>query len=272
MGAVMVAYRKEFFDALEALSQAVKTMGLSGYFLIAFLIFLSAFPPMIGYGTFQTLSGFTFGFAKGFPVSYFGALAGAVSCFVLSRYFLHRHVLSLMNRYPNLAAVVRAVEKKGFKLFLLIRLSPYPFNLLNVLFAASDISLVHYTLGTAISLIKIALHVYIGANLTSFTKHLFGEDDDLTESERQAQTVMEVGALIGSILAMGVMVYVYVVAKRAIKEVQHESDEQRAFLGDDPIAMEEAGITDDWVDWNESDDDDDIALRRRHSLDHASPR
>lgn len=70
---------------------------------------------MIGYGTYQTLSGFTFGFAQGFPVSYFSALLGSVVCFVVSRLWLKGFVTRLMARYPNLKAVVHAVEKKGFK-------------------------------------------------------------------------------------------------------------------------------------------------------------
>lgn len=70
---------------------------------------------MIGYGTYQTLSGFTFGFLRGFPLSYFGALAGSVTCFYLSRRFLKKRVLRLVAKYPKLEAVVHAVEKKGFK-------------------------------------------------------------------------------------------------------------------------------------------------------------
>jgi uncharacterized membrane protein YdjX (TVP38/TMEM64 family) len=87
----------------------------SGYALIGSLIFLSAFPPMIGYGTYQTLSGFTFGFLRGFPLSYFGALAGSLTCFYLSRRFLKNRVLRLVAKYPKLEAVVHAVEKKGFR-------------------------------------------------------------------------------------------------------------------------------------------------------------
>lgn len=82
---------------------------------MSFLIFLSAFPPIIGYSTFQTLSGYTFGFNIGFPISYFSALFGAVTCFVLSRYFLQDRVIRLLSKYPNLEAVIKAVEKKGFK-------------------------------------------------------------------------------------------------------------------------------------------------------------
>lgn len=70
---------------------------------------------MIGYGTYQTLSGFTFGFWRGFPLSYFGALAGSVACFYLSRRWLKKRVTRMMSKYPKLEAVVHAVEKKGFK-------------------------------------------------------------------------------------------------------------------------------------------------------------
>jgi uncharacterized membrane protein YdjX (TVP38/TMEM64 family) len=87
----------------------------SGYILMSSLIFLSAFPPIIGYGTYQTLSGYTFGFSIGFPISYLSALSGAVICFSLSRLFIKARVTRIMARYPNLEAVVKAVEKKGFK-------------------------------------------------------------------------------------------------------------------------------------------------------------
>ncbi|KAI8141477.1 snare associated Golgi protein-domain-containing protein [Fennellomyces sp. T-0311] len=261
---IMYIYRHELVTALEQLSGAVRDMGAGGYFLLGSLIFLSAFPPMIGYGMYQTLSGFTFGFAKGYPLSYFSALAGAVACFVVSRIWLKDRVQRMMTRYPNLLAVVRAVEKSGFKLFLLIRLSPYPFNLLNVLFAATDISLRDYTLGTALTLIKIGLHIYIGANLTSFAKHILGEDEDLTEAEQTAETVRMVSVILGSLLSTAVMGYIYVIAKRAVAEANLEENdaEQMAFLdrreGDNTSLV-------DWMEWHDDDDEDEDRTRRSTS-------
>ncbi|KAI9033829.1 snare associated Golgi protein-domain-containing protein [Phycomyces nitens] len=251
MSSIMYHYRRELLEGLETLSNTVKDMGTSGYLLIAGLIFLSAFPPMLGYGTYQTLSGFTFGFARGFPISYFGALFGAVSCFLISRIWLKDRVRRFMAGYPNLQAVVKAVEKKGFKLFILIRLSPYPFNMLNMLFAATDISLYHFTLGTAITLTKIALHVYIGANLTSFAKHVLGEEEELTDEEKRSDMVRYIAAGVGSILAFGVMGYVYVVAKQAVKEASEEdqqNEENMAFL-----RPNEDQVHDDWLEWEDSD-------------------
>ncbi|CAO3654679.1 unnamed protein product [Mucor fragilis] len=226
----MYTHRRQFFQALESLSDTLSSMGYSGYVLMSALIFTSAFPPVLGYGTYQTLSGFTFGFSIGFPISYFSALTGAVVCFQLSRSFIKAHVVRTLSKYPNLEAVVNAVEKKGFKLFLLIRFSPYPFNLLNVFFAATNISLFQFAAGTAISLLKIALHVYIGANLTSFAKHVLGEDDDLSETEQRVMKIRFAAAIFFSLLAFVVMAYLYRVAKAAVAETASADEEQMAFL------------------------------------------
>lgn len=230
MGFFMWVYRKEVFQGLETLSNKLKDMGYSGYILMSTLIFLSAFPPIIGYGTYQTLSGYTFGFEVGFPISYLSALTGAVICFSLSRIFIKARVTRMLSKYPNLEAVVRAVEKKGFKLFLLIRLSPYPFNLLNVLFAATEISLAHFAAGTAITLLKIGLHVYIGANLTSFAKHILGEDENMTEGEIRAEKVKTFAVVVGSIISFAVMAYIYRVAKAAVKEANLGDEHQVGFF------------------------------------------
>ncbi|CDS04084.1 hypothetical protein LRAMOSA07039 [Lichtheimia ramosa] len=268
MGMIMYSYRHELYTALEDLSNLLRDMGFGGYLLLSLLIFLSAFPPMIGYGTYQTLSGFTFGFAQGFPVSYFSALLGSVVCFVVSRLWLKGFVTRLMARYPNLKAVVHAVEKKGFKLFLLIRLSPYPFNLLNVLFAATNISLRDYTIGTALTLTKIALHVYIGANLTSFAKQFLDEEDDseMTDSERRANTARTIAMIIGSVLATCVMIYIYIVAKRAVKEVEQEEQqddqESLAFLSRQAQEDHDDASLEDWMEWHE-DDDHSVELQAR---------
>ncbi|CEP15543.1 hypothetical protein [Parasitella parasitica] len=228
--AFMVAHRRQFLQALETFSGKLSDMGYSGYILLSALIFSSAFPPILGYSTYQTLSGFTFGFSIGFPISYFSALAGAVACFQLSRTFLKARVVQTLSKYPNLEAVVKAVEKKGFRLFLLIRFSPYPYNLLNVLFAATNISLFQFAAGTGISLLKIALHVYIGANLTSFAKHVLGEDQDLSESEQRLMRIRFATAVFFSLLAFVVMGYLYRVAKAAIAEAAPADEEQMSFL------------------------------------------
>ncbi|KAG1451644.1 hypothetical protein G6F46_010039 [Rhizopus delemar] len=233
-GILMWIYRREFFEALEVLSHKLKEMGFGGYVLISLLIFTSAFPPIFGYSAYQTLSGYTFGFSTGFPISYLSGLLGASVCFWLSRTCLKLRVTRLLSRYPNIEAAIHAVEKKGFKLFVLIRLSPYPFNLLNFLFGATSIPFTHFVAGTAISLTKIALHVYIGANLTSFAKHILGEDndEDMTEGEIRAERLKYTTMILGSLISFGVMAYIYRLTKAAIAEANatEESEEMQGFL------------------------------------------
>lgn len=116
----------------------------------------------------------------------------------------------------------------------MIRLSPYPFNLLNFLFGATSIPFTHFVAGTAISLTKIALHVYIGANLTSFAKHILGEDndDDMTEGEIRAERLKYTAMILGSLISFGVIAYIYRLTKAAIAEANaiEESEEMQGFL------------------------------------------
>lgn len=109
-------------------------------------------------------------------------------------------------------------------------------------------------MGTALSLTKIALHVYIGANLTSFAKHVLGEDEDMTESDRRAETTRMIAMVIGSTLAIVVMVYVYIVAKRAVEQANRgESEEEAmAFLSQEPTRGD---YLEDWTEWHDDDDD-----------------
>lgn len=146
------------------------------------------------------------------------------------------------------------------KLFLLIRLSPYPFNLLNVLFAATDIKLSHFAVGTALSLLKIALHVYIGANLTSFAKHVLGEDEDMSEDELRIENIKYVAMMFFSIIAFVVMAYLYRVAKAAVAEANNLDEEQMSFLNHHD---EEVGFLDD----DDSEDENNNAKSTPVNLD-----
>lgn len=121
------------------------------------------------------------------------------------------------------------------------------------MFSATEIPLSTYTLGTAISLVKIAIHVYIGATLPSFAKHILGEDDG--EAVDTATEVFRYTAMVlGSVLAFSVMIYVYFVAKKAVEEViQEDNLETRGFLNPD---LNPRPSSEDWMEWVDSDDEE----------------
>ena len=66
-------------------------------------------------------------------------------------------------------------------LLLLIRVAPYPYNLLNVILASSpSLSLSTYTACTALSLCKLVVHTWIGAGIHDLSATHLPEDPEVT--------------------------------------------------------------------------------------------
>ncbi|CAJ0764540.1 17372_t:CDS:2 [Entrophospora sp. SA101] len=198
----IIIFRKKIINILDHFSNFLKSMGIIGVIIIFFIIFLTTFPLILGYGTMITLTGFTYGFFIGFLISYLAALFGAVTVFWLSRRWFGKSVRRLLKKYKSMGAVVKAVEKKGFKLLFLIRIAPYPYNVLNALLSATHISTKTFTSATALSLFKLMIHTWIGSKISSFSAHM--------------------GYLTTSTIGIGVMIYIWMMAKKVIKEVEEE--------------------------------------------------
>jgi uncharacterized membrane protein YdjX (TVP38/TMEM64 family) len=71
----------------------------------------------------------------GFLVSYAAALSGALAVFLLSRHVFRDLIARWFAQWVYLKRVVRAIERRP-KLLFLIRLAPYPYNVMNCLLAA----------------------------------------------------------------------------------------------------------------------------------------
>ncbi|KAG9068114.1 hypothetical protein KI688_011707 [Linnemannia hyalina] len=112
-------------------------------------------------------------------------------------------------------------------LLVLIRLAPYPFNVMNAILSATHIPLSTYIVATAISLTKLALHVYIGSTLSTLT----GGDGDDTDPEKDpnnhGKRVKVFIMVMGIILGIGVGAYVWAVAKREIAITEAARMERR---------------------------------------------
>ncbi|KAI9238499.1 MAG: snare associated Golgi protein-domain-containing protein [Podila humilis] len=164
---LFAGFHTKIFQLLDQVAILIKGLGHAGPPLIMIGMFLTAFPPVLGYSSFVTMSGYVYGFTYGFLIAYTSALLGSVTCFYLGRKYFKKQVRTLMAKKQSMKSVVKAVEKRGFKLLLLIRLAPYPFNILNLALSATHIPLRTFALATALSLTKLTLHVYIGSTLSS---------------------------------------------------------------------------------------------------------
>jgi uncharacterized membrane protein YdjX (TVP38/TMEM64 family) len=103
--------------------------------------------------------------AWGFPLVIVSATIGASLAFFIARYLMRNRVSDLVKDRPKLRAVSQAVTAEGWKIVMLLRLSPLvPFNLQNYFFGVTEIKFWHYVAATLIGIIPgTALSVYLGA-------------------------------------------------------------------------------------------------------------
>ncbi|KAI8832690.1 snare associated Golgi protein-domain-containing protein [Chytridium lagenaria] len=255
LGVLLWAFKDKIIPPLMAFCASVRGMGAGGAMIMGLIVFATCFPPMIGYGTSLVLCGFIFGFPGGFLPAYLGAVAGGVLCFVASRKFLGSHYRSmLLERYPKLKVVEDAIEKGGLKLLILIRLAPYPFGIMNVIFSTTTISLPRYAAATSVAAFKNLIHVYIGSTLQTLADiggGGGGKDPKDGDNGPKPATILEISFMVGGLIAaVGGFVYLSVLLKRAIREAGIEGHDEEDVLLEGAAGMGEAGIVED----NEADE------------------
>ncbi|KAF8914094.1 hypothetical protein CPB84DRAFT_1811515 [Gymnopilus junonius] len=211
-------YRTQLFAYLDELSLWLRADEQYGHAVLFLLIFLTTIPPIPLYSTLIILSGYTFGAWAGAIISYFAALAGALVVFTVSRYFFNKAIQQWLESCIPIKRVVRAIEKRP-KLLFLIRLAPYPYNVMNCLLAASPtLSLHTYTVCTALSLFKVIIHTSVGASIHSFRE--YHNTDSLPSSDDESHTNMmaHLWTILGILLCVLILVYLSIVARRAVDE------------------------------------------------------
>ncbi|PBL02219.1 hypothetical protein ARMGADRAFT_1005635 [Armillaria gallica] len=254
-------YKTEVFSALDELSRWLQADEHYGHAVLFLLIFLTTIPPIPLYSTLIILSGYTFGLWTGAVISYFAALAGALVVFTVSRSLLHDTITRWLDSACTMKRVVRAIEKRP-KLLFLIRLAPYPYNVMNCLLAAAPtLSLRTYTICTALSLFKVIIHTSVGASIHSFKDYHVTPSsyaDQGAEKDTSSDTVAHMWTYLGIGLCVAILVYLSYVARKAVDEEleddypairQADSEERVAFLS--PRGDVEAGLTMDDVDADE---------------------
>ncbi|CAG8731021.1 6061_t:CDS:1, partial [Racocetra fulgida] len=106
-----------------------------------------------------------------------------------------------------------------------------------MLLSATHLSLPTFTAATALSLFKLMIHVWIGTKISSFSafsSHLgliSGEIDNtttkppLSKSDNFARYFHFIIMLCSIAIAIGIIIYVWILARRVIKEVEDENGE-----------------------------------------------
>jgi hypothetical protein len=169
---------------------------------------------------------------------------------MLSRYLFRGLITRWLSNATSVKRVVRAIEKRPQLLFL-IRLAPYPYNVMNCLLGASPtLTLRTYLVCTALSLFKVIIHTTLGSSIHSFARYHVQPDhdtvpngeQDLSQSDGDAGTEEEnpigfYAKIAGVILAVGVFIYISVVARKAINDELGDDDELPTHTDEEAVSF-----------------------------------
>jgi uncharacterized membrane protein YdjX (TVP38/TMEM64 family) len=147
-----------------SLAGRVRGTGAAGVavFFVAYVTATVAVLP----GSILTLAaGFAYGPGWGLAIASPASVAGATAAFVLGRTLLRDWAVRRTSDSARGRAIAHAVEREGFKIVLLLRLSPLvPFNLLNYALSLSSVRVGTYVAASALGMLPgTALYVYLGS-------------------------------------------------------------------------------------------------------------
>jgi uncharacterized membrane protein YdjX (TVP38/TMEM64 family) len=161
---------------------------------------------------FSSAFGLGLGVCLGVFAVFVGASAGAIASFLLGRYLFRDSVSSLSKKYSIFEALDIALSEKGFRIMVLLRLSPIvPFNFLNYIAGVTSIPFWSYFWANFGILPGTTLYVFLGASAGSLTDSADSGDENMTVTI----IVIVVGVVFG-ILAIALTSYY---AKKELNKV-----------------------------------------------------
>lgn len=151
LSVLFLVYSGRIFTALGPLAQTWR--AAPGGWVVAWLVvFICAFPPLIGYSTATTVAGFVFGFPHAWPIVASASTAGSLAAFVASRTVLSGYVDRLVGRDPRFVALGQVLRREGIGMLTMIRFCPLPYSLSNGFLATiPSISPLAFALSTALA-------------------------------------------------------------------------------------------------------------------------
>ncbi len=197
----------------------VQKLGIWGPFLIACFYIIA--PVFLIPGSILTLgAGFLFGLAVGFAAVWSGAFLGACAAFLVGRTFLRNWVQAKATGRPKFAAIDEAIGREGFKIVLLLRLSPlFPYNFLNYVLGLTKVSFRQYAVATFLGMVPVTLmYVYFGSAARSLA--------EVASGESQVGGLKQIVFWLGLVLTIIVTVFITRLAKRSLNELSGPSRQE----------------------------------------------
>lgn len=207
--------------AIDRLADFMKSTSYSQPLLALIIcVFSIPIPPLSGFFASVYMAGYAYGFPQGGIPATVGAFFGAL----LAYGFVQKvRIVCWFKVSDNLKfkfeAVSRAIGQGGLKMVLMIRISPLPWQITNLLLALCDkVSFRTYALAAFISSFKFNADVWFGSQLVSLYD---------PNSSPEALKVNRCITIAGVIITTMITFLIYKSTKQRIKECE---DEQVALL------------------------------------------
>ncbi|KAI1317330.1 hypothetical protein EDD11_008699 [Mortierella claussenii] len=165
-------------------------------------------------------AGFLF---KPFPLALLIVLLGdifaAVWSFVFGRYVFYDWVKNMMSRHPKFSALDQVIKDDGWKIVVMLRLTPVPFSLITYFFSITSIRLWTVIWATCVGVLPGSC---IGIWIGSLLKGLSGIDNPELENKNVVILVMNGVFIVCCILSLSLF------GKRSLRKAMKRLDQHQA--------------------------------------------
>ncbi|KAL2216003.1 hypothetical protein M432DRAFT_123707 [Thermoascus aurantiacus ATCC 26904] len=218
LGLAFMIFTGKIFHWLAPVAESWENSKLA-YCILWICIFGVSFPPLVGWSTFGTVSGFIFGIWKGWLLYASATVVGSTCSFIVSRTILSRFVKRLMEHDKRFTALALTLKYDGLKLLCMIRLCPLPYSICNG--AVSTFPTVHplmYGLATAIVTPKLLVPAFIGSRLRV-----------LSEKDEQMSALSKAVNITSIIITVGIGIFTgWYIYRRTLARAKELEAEERA--------------------------------------------
>jgi uncharacterized membrane protein YdjX (TVP38/TMEM64 family) len=178
---------------------------VAAFYIAACVLFLPGSVLTLG-------AGFLFKVIIGTITVSIASTLGACAAFLVGRTLARDWVSSKIAGSEKFATIDEAVGRQGFKIVLLVRLSPiFPFNLLNYAFGLTKVQFWKYALASWVGMLPgTVMYVYFGAGLRSLA--------DVAAGRVETGAVGQVFFWFGMFATIVVTIFVTRIARNALKQ------------------------------------------------------
>ena len=142
--------------------------GLGIFFFVVIYIFIVLL--ILPASWLSIAAGYLYGTYLGSVIVFISAFIGASISFFISKRFLSKKVLDMINKYPKLSLLENIIQKGGLKLIVLTRLSPlFPFSILNYFYGLNNISYKDFSISLICIIPGTFLYCSVGSLLNDLS-------------------------------------------------------------------------------------------------------